>query len=216
MDNFAALPYPLHIQQVSLANRQVVLYLPEPKALQQLYLQQKETDNNTSFPYWAKLWPSAIALATFIEQHPEYVLQKNVLELAAGLGLPSLVAASTASTVLCTDMAAEAMEAATKSATLAGLQNMQCRTLNWNDLDASMTADTLLLSDVNYEPEVFESLLNVLHRFLRNGTTILLATPQRLMAKPFVEKLMPYCGHQQTLEVKDDTGVHQISVYVLA
>jgi predicted nicotinamide N-methyase len=92
---------------------------------------------------------------------------------------------------------------------------MHCYTMNWNETNESVIADTLLLSDVNYEPEEFEILLEVIQLFLRKGTTILLATPQRLMAKSFVEPLMPYCQYQETLEVTDATGVHPISVYVL-
>ena len=43
-------------------------------------------------PYWAQVWPSAIALARFILSQPGIIKGKSVVELAAGLGLPSLVA----------------------------------------------------------------------------------------------------------------------------
>jgi predicted nicotinamide N-methyase len=189
--------------------------VPIAHATKWQYEQETAAGLNPPFPYWARLWPSAISLATFIEAHPQYVDQKNVLELAAGLGLPSLVAAHVASQVVCTDLSEEAMQVAAKSAALAGLQHMQCRPMNWKALDENLTADVLLLSDVNYEPAVFESLLQVIQSFLKNGTTILLATPQRLMAKAFVEQLMPYCQHQEALEVKDSTGLHHISIFVL-
>lgn len=189
--------------------------MPDASAVKKLYEKEKENGLHPAFPYWAKLWPSGLGLAHFVLQHPQYTTGKRVLEIAAGLGLPSLVAATTAHHVLCTDMAEEAMQVASQSAALAGLQNMHCQPMNWNEIDESIAAETLLLSDVNYEPEVFETLLQVIHVFLKNGTTILLATPQRLMAKPFVEKLKPNCQQQETLEVRDDTGVHPISVYVL-
>ena len=62
-----------------------------------------------AFPYWSKVWPSAEALALFILQHPEYIAGKMVVELGAGLGLPSLVAAQMAASVLCTDYEPEAV-----------------------------------------------------------------------------------------------------------
>ncbi len=207
--------YQVKIQQIDLAIGQQSLYVPQPEILQQQYLAMKAANPETPFPYWARLWPSATALATFIIMHPEYVAQKTVLEIAAGLGLPSLVAARVATNVICTDLSEEAMQAAAKSAALAGFHHMHCYVMNWNEIDENITADTLLLSDVNYEPAVFEDLLQVIQSFLNKGTIILLATPQRLMAKPFVEKLMPYGTHHDTLEVTDATGVHAISVYVL-
>ncbi|HSC54137.1 MAG TPA: hypothetical protein VLC98_10965 [Phnomibacter sp.] len=168
------------------------------------------------FPYWAKLWPSAIALAKFISNNPQHVACKKVWEIAAGLGLPSLVAAPLAASVHCSDMSADAVDYAASSAALAGLHNMRCYTLNWNDISATETADTLLLSDVNYEPEVFETLLNLVQHFLKTGTTVLLASPQRLMAKAFIEQLLPFCKEQHSVEITDNTGLHFISVYVLS
>jgi predicted nicotinamide N-methyase len=208
--------YPLHLQTIELPLGPMRLYLPEPVALQRLYAHQKQMDPHTPFPYWARVWPAAIALAGFIQQHPQYVRQKQVLELAAGLGLPSLVAATTAHHVLCTDMAEEAMQAAWQSAALADLQNIQCLPMNWNDLDASITAHTLLLSDVNYEPSVFEQLLQVIHRFWQQGSTILLATPQRLVAGAFVAQLAPYQPTVHSMAVPHAGGHTPISLYVLA
>jgi predicted nicotinamide N-methyase len=167
------------------------------------------------FPYWARLWPSAIALSEFILQHQAFVAGKRVLEMAAGLGLPSLVAAQTAASVHCTELAADAMELAAASAAAAQLTNMQCETLNWNDIPANLYADTVLLSDVNYEPEAFESLLNLLAHFLHHGTTILISTPERLMAKPFIESLLFWTVLHERKQVFHEGQWHDISVLVL-
>ena len=214
---FAALAYPLFIEAIPLHGSTVHLYVPEPVALQQQYLQQKEKDPHTPFPYWAKLWPAGIGLARFVLAHPQYVAGKQVLELAAGLGLPSLVAAEWATQVCCTDSSAEAVEAATQSAAIAGRGNMICETLNWNELPHPLPAvHTLLLSDVNYEPSVFESLLQVIHRFWEQGTTILLTTPQRLVAGTFVTELASYQPVVHTLQVPHTGGHTAISLYVLS
>ncbi len=207
--------YQVKIQQIDLAIGQQSLYVPQPEILQQQYLAMKAANPETPFPYWAKLWPAGIALACFIQQQPHYVTNKNVLELAAGLGLPSIVAAHKARHVLCTDISEEAMQVAAKSAALAGLQNMQCLPMNWNDIDENITADTVLLSDVNYEPEVFETLLKVIEIFLKKGTTILLATPQRLMAVPFVTRLQVVTQNHFKITVADEYGSHAIKLLVL-
>ncbi|VDM28148.1 unnamed protein product [Toxocara canis] len=49
---------------------------------------QKWNDNGVS----GVLWDSAIVLANYLAAHPDLVLNLSVLELGAGLGLPSIVA----------------------------------------------------------------------------------------------------------------------------
>lgn len=45
-----------------------------------------------SDPYWARAWPSAVALATQILQRPELVRGARVVELGSGLGLAGMAA----------------------------------------------------------------------------------------------------------------------------
>ncbi|KAF5391818.1 hypothetical protein D9757_001695 [Collybiopsis confluens] len=58
-----------------------------------------------SHPLWGNhLWNSALALASYLEHHPQRYRDKNILELGAGGALPSLVAAnSDARKVVITD-----------------------------------------------------------------------------------------------------------------
>jgi predicted nicotinamide N-methyase len=50
------------------------------------------------------IWPGSIVLADFLNAHPRLVLNKSVIELGAGAGLPTLVADKLgASTVIITD-----------------------------------------------------------------------------------------------------------------
>jgi predicted nicotinamide N-methyase len=86
------------------------------------------------------------------------------------------------------------------------LTNVTCELLDWNHLPEDLTVDVLLLSDINYDPEQFEQLYQVLQRFIQQGTIIILTTPQRLMAKPFIEKLLPLCKQQYEMAV-DDTSI---------
>ncbi|MBN8676533.1 MAG: hypothetical protein J0L56_20585 [Chitinophagales bacterium] len=41
----------------------------------------------------------------------------------------------------------------------------------------------------------------MLLQFLQAGTTILLSTPQRLMAKSFIDKLLPFCVEQEEYSI---------------
>jgi predicted nicotinamide N-methyase len=138
-----------------------------------------------------------------------------VLELAAGLGLPGQVAAHVAAAVVISDYMPQAVEMAASSVAVNGLTNVRCRVLDWNALPDDLEADVLLLSDINYEPSAFERLHSVLLDFLGRGSTILLATPQRLMAKSFIARLIPYCFAQGEQQVSLNGESAFISVFAL-
>jgi predicted nicotinamide N-methyase len=181
----------MEVQEIDMAGRKVKLCVPEPAKVRQWW--RKEKDKGHPFPYWSQVWPASIALARYLVQHPGFIAGKEVLEIAAGLGLPSMVAAPVAWKVTCTDYIPEAVEAARKSAEQNGFANMDFRVLDWRHLPPDLRYDVLLLSDVNYDPGQFEVLENMLTDFLYKKVTILLCTPQRLFAKDFVSGLLKWC-----------------------
>ena len=78
-----------------------------------------------------------------------YIIQnKKLLELAAGLGLPSMVAGKFAHSVYCSDYIIEAVETAQATAEFNKLDNVECVQLNWENIPVELKADVLLLSDV--------------------------------------------------------------------
>lgn len=192
----------LQLRRLERPGYQVELFVPNAQEVKQQYIRQKREQAEVPFPHWTRLWPAALAMADHIHQHPAIVQGKNVLELAAGLGLPSFVAASYAKSVCCSDYLQEAVDAMERSSRHLRLPNVSCRLYDWNHLPGNLSADVLLLSDINYDPGQFNRLYEVLKRFLEQGTAILLTTPQRLMAKPFVEKLLPLCRQQWEMTIE--------------
>lgn len=189
----------LQLQHLERPGYTIDLFVPNEQEVQDSYFQQKQAQ--VPFPHWAKLWPAALALGDFIHQHPAVVQDKDVLELAAGLGLPAFVAARYAKVVCCSDYMEEAVATMAKSAQHLQLPHVTCQALDWDHLPDDLTTDVLLLSDINYDPDQFARLYQVLLRFLQQGTVILLSTPQRLMAKPFIEKLLPFCRQQYEMTI---------------
>ena len=55
----------------------------------------------------------------------------------------------------------------------------------------------------------------VLLRFIEEGTIILLSTPQRLLSKPFIESLLPFCVTQEEFIVVEHAEEIMITVMVL-
>jgi predicted nicotinamide N-methyase len=166
-------------------------------------------------PYGTQVWPAAIGLCRFLSGQLDLINDKTILELAAGLGLPSLWAAAYAYTICCSDYLPEAVAITEKSKVLNGLLNLECRQLDWNHLPGELTPEVVLLSDINYEPSSFDQLFHVIEHFLSRGATVILSTPQRLSSKPFIDRLVPWC-RQQKEESVDHAGKEiYITVMVL-
>jgi predicted nicotinamide N-methyase len=205
----------LELQYIAIGNTMVKLFVPLPERVKNAYLMQKAEAEHTPFPYWAKVWPSAIALSEYILKHPDIMAGKEVVELAAGLGLPSLVAAPYAKTICCSDYLPEALAVVNKSIAANNFSNVYTQLLDWNHLSKNITPDVLLLSDINYDLQEFNTLQKILLDFLHRDTIILLSSPQRLMAKTFIQRLLPWCAHMEEITVSYKGVQTLISVFVL-
>ena len=172
-------------EQYMISESRINLLVPDPEDVKKAY-----EKSEIAFPYWSQVWPSARALGEFIFDHQQIIENKTVLELAAGLGLPSFCASFFAKQVTCSDQNADAVAIMQQTIDEWKYKNCVARVIDWNHLPSGTSADVLLLSDVNYETAAFTGLEKVIDFFLSGGTTIILATPQRLMAKKFIEKIM--------------------------
>lgn len=202
--------FPLQLQTVTLHQQTVSLFVPNAEAVKTAY-----KSGAVAFPYWSKVWPAAIGLSNFLLRHPQLTQNKNVIEIGAGLGLPSLIAARNAASVLCTDVVPEAVEAVRQSATQNGFENLEAAVMDWQQLSGDLETDVLLLSDVNYEPQAFAHLRKMIEVFLKKRNVIVLSTPQRLMAKDFIAELLPYGTKQEEVETECDGVAVPVTVLVL-
>ena len=192
----------------SFENKEFKLWTPVSDSLQKAW----ENHQFIEFPYWGKCWPAAIALSAFIAKTPSLIQDKIVLELAAGLGLPSLVAAVHAKRVMTSDYLPDPLTYVNKSIAENNITNIETAIINWKDIPENLYADVLLLSDVNYNPDAFDELDKLLAHFLNLGTIIILSTPQRIMAKPFIDKWLPFQVMQEECIVEEDV---RVTVFIL-
>ena len=205
--------YPLQLTQIS---AEKAIYVPAYDAVKAIYTDLLTLDPATPFPYWAKVWPSAIALVKVLQKHPSLIRDKTVLELGAGIGLPSLLMANEAKTIQVSDYDSEAVELFRKNIAHLQLHNVQALQMDWNDLPENINPEVIILSDVNYDPTQFESLTKLIQKFIHQGCTIILSTPQRIIANPFVLALSEFIIADY-LEMVDENGVtKEISILVLS
>jgi methyltransferase-like protein 23 len=199
------------LQEFKLGNQILKIWVPNFQALQESHQLNAYGDA----PFWGRVWPSALAMIQFLEAHPAYIQEKKVLELAAGLGLPSFYASQTALEVMVSDYDKEAVNWMEKNRAENGLLNIKPQQINWNHLPIGLDPDTLLLCDVNYDPQQFEALSKMIQFFLDKGTSILLTTPQRLVGRPFISSLLEHALLNEVLEIQQDEKLHLINVLVL-
>lgn len=212
--NFINYPssYPLQLCSFS---KDLQLYIPDPASLQSFYSQRLAEDPDSPFPYWAKVWAAGKALASFLLTVPELTAHKIVLEIGAGIGLPSFSIAGRAARLIISDHNPEAVALLNKNIEWLGLDNTSARQIDWNHFPPDLHADTILLSDINYAPEQFESLLKLMKLWMESGTTVVLSTPQRIMGVPFVEALTAYISFQTSCIIEEPGGMTDISILVL-
>ncbi len=205
--------YPVQITQIS---AEKAIYIPDNEQVKHIYASLLKLDPTTPFPFWAKLWPSSIALLDVLKAHPHLIENKHVLEIAAGIGLPSLMMADITKSIQISDYEKEAVALLQKNIEYLKLQNAQALQIDWNNVPENLHPEVILLSDVNYDPTQFDPLINLIVKFIHQGSTVILSTPQRIMASPFVQKLEAYIINRHDTLVNEN-GIHkEISTLVLS
>lgn len=135
-------------------------------------------------PYWAELWPSAVALGRSV-----VALQlagRRVVELGCGLAVPSIAASLGGATVLATDWSVDALAYAARNARANGAE-LETLRVAWADaaeLVARAPFELVLAADVLYERRNVEQLLELLPLL---GSEVLLADPGRPALAAFLE-----------------------------
>jgi predicted nicotinamide N-methyase len=210
-------------QEFSFGQYHISLVLPDPEKIRvewesrqgEEHAPGKEGSPGRAFPFWAKVWPSSRAICTFLSKQPGLFKEKRILEIGAGLGLPSMLCALEATSLLCTDVSYEAMQFVEISAALNGIENMRCSVLDWTSHPQPLPCDLLLMSDLNYAPEAFPHLHRMLEQYRQSHATILLATPQRLSGRSFAESIRPWVSQSEEIIVAEGNTMVPVSIFLM-
>jgi len=166
-------------------------------------------------PYWAELWPSAIALSRHILKTDFITTGKEALEIGCGLGLAGIIAGKKGARVTFTDYMEDALEFAHENWKLNNSSEAKFQILDWRAPDSRLASPVILASDVAYEQKAFDSLLKTFEVLLKPGGVILFSEPGRKYMPAFFDKLAAAGFHFRKFSYKESLrGVNsEIGVY---
>lgn len=140
------------------------------------------------FPLWAKIWRASWVLAGFLAEMP-VAAPKNFLEIGAGAGLVSIVAASFGHNITMTEFNPDALQFARANAVINGCPQLPIRELDWNRPQLAGTFDYIVASEVTYKKEDVATLLKLFKSYLKPEGAVYLAGEMRRVSRDFYQQL---------------------------
>ncbi|MFZ0389542.1 MAG: methyltransferase domain-containing protein [Calditrichia bacterium] len=166
-------------------------------------------------PYWAEIWPSAVALADFLLTEIPQDYSIDCIELGCGLGLAGMAARRQNWQVLLSDYQPDAL----RFAELNWLMNLgetpSLIKMDWRRPKAPQKFTAVLASDIVYEKRFFKPIIQTFRKLLAPEGYVLLSEPGRPVAGEFF-KMLPENGFEwekvmRTIRFKNKS--HQIDIY---
>lgn len=146
-------------------------------------------------PYFGAVWPSALALASYVAQEGELgrLKGRSVLEVGCGLGVPGLVAAKYGADVAMSDGHPDVPRFLEANIALNGSPDIEFMFPDWKSGQLpNRQFEFVIASDVLYEPQHAELFSNVLTRHACHGAKIVLADPGRAYIQRFVNHMKDF------------------------
>ena len=137
----------------------------------------------SNFPFWVKLWESALMLADVMATIPANPGQR-LLELGAGLGAPGLVAATRGYKVTLSDYEPHILDFQRVSAAANELTDVDFRMIDWTKPPEMDPFDIIIGAEILFRDDFFQPLLNVFRKYLAENGTIYIAHDVRRKSVP--------------------------------
>jgi predicted nicotinamide N-methyase len=197
-------------ERIEVGGRRISLLRPR---VADALLDEEAFEHEEFLPYWAELWPSAIALAREVARLELGGLR--VLELGCGLGLVSVAAATAGAEVLAADQSAEAIAFTTVNAGRNGVAvtTVRCAFERPEPLLAGAPWDLVLAADVLYEPKTVPVLVDLLPRL---GRAVWLADPGRPREPDFLRAVDAAGWRRQSRVVTPEDAMPRVSIHRLS
>jgi len=177
-------------------------------------LQVETGDPDTALPYWAFAWAGGLAIARYLEDHPEAVSGRRVFDLGSGSGLCAIAALHAgASDVTAAEIDAFAVDAIGLNANADGRRISVVRR-DVLDEEEPPDVDVIVAGDCWYEEALAGRALRWLRRARSHGVDVLLGDPgRRYLPTDDLVELATY--EVRTTTELEDLAVKQGRVYAL-
>ncbi|MDH3348702.1 MAG: protein N-lysine methyltransferase family protein [Desulfobulbaceae bacterium] len=142
----------------------------------------------SKFPFWVKLWESAIVLADFLANQ-DYKPGCTVLELGAGLGACGMAAAARGCDTVLSDYQEHILDFQRVSAAASGLHNVSFELLDWLNPPEMKPFDVVVGAEIIFNEQFNEPLLNVLRKSVKPDGVIYLTHDIKRKSLPEFLKL---------------------------
>ncbi len=172
-------------------------------------------------PYWTKLWPAALVmagLAAGLKTPAGIDPDEPILELGAGMGLPSLAAAANGRRVVLSDLDPDALEFARAAVELNNLEDrVEVLALDWIAPDPGMGRfHTVLGAEILYHTPLYPHLKELLCNLVAPGGTVFISHEERPFNISFFSMLD--CAFEMRSiqrKVKDADGETKVLLHAL-
>lgn len=152
-------------------------------------IDEEDFEIDERLPYWAVIWPSAIALARYLSEQD--LRGQKTIELGCGVGLPSVVALDRGSEVTATDHYEIALNFAQQNAKANTGRELNTSHLDWHSSHEENLGqfDHVLAADVLYEERNVPALTALIPTLLAPDGEAVISTPRRRDSPDFREMM---------------------------
>lgn len=174
-----------HWEKISIRDK--IFHIKRVKNINNLLdaVSDEEFNQDERLPYWAEIWPSAIALSEYILDNRNDFSDKKILEIGCGLGLVGIAATAVGGDVLFTDYDDYALEYTQINYKRNFKRDAAVKMMDWREAHAEGSYDIILGADILYEKRWLAPVLNVIGKKLNPRGTAIIAEPNRTVAGEF-------------------------------
>jgi predicted nicotinamide N-methyase len=174
-----------------------------------ILFERAKADPERQMPYWAKVWPSGVALADVVIERADEVRDRQVLELGAGLGVTAAAVLQEGGKLVTADYAPLPLALCRLNGLLNSGRAPGSICFNWRDpeqvrevLRRHPPIGLILAADVLYEFRDIAPLIDVIERLLAPGGSLWLAEPVRRTAQRFLDMVAADGWHIESRRIR--------------
>jgi predicted nicotinamide N-methyase len=194
-----------------ISERHYTIYRPDDESRERLF-EEGRADPEKQMPYWAKVWPSGVALADVVVERKEEVAGKHVLELGAGLGVTACAVLEFGGDIVTADYADLPLAHCRLNTLVNTGKAPDATCFNWRhpaEVEAAAAQPDfedgfplIIAGDVLYEGRDAKPLLNVIDEMLVPNGSLWLAEPVRRTAQRFLDSAASLGWEIESRQVK--------------